>query len=99
MDEIKINYERTTDVLNEITQYLRSDASTLEQLFSSVSSIEETGAWVCSNAAMLKDYELDRCKELAKHFEALTYNFDKINNNLNSYNDVEKQLINKFEGN
>ncbi len=95
MDEIIINYDKTNDVLNEITSYLKSDAATLEQLFTSISSMEETGAWVCPNASLLKNHELDRCKTLAKHYEILSNSFDKINHNLNSYNDVEAKLINE----
>ncbi len=99
MEILKLNYEKTMDVLNEITSYLKSNAVSLEQLISSISSIDDGGAWNCPNASLLKDYELKRCKELVKHFEMLSDNFDRINNNLNSYNSVEKKLINELDAN
>lgn len=97
MEKVLVKFDNSNEILNEINAYLEADFSILEQFAGTVLNLDETGAWICKNAILLKNTLSEAVRTTTADYENLKANINNISNNLSAYDQVNNVLLAETE--
>lgn len=96
MDELKIDYNKSYDILKNIDDYMEKISLILEGLNDKIESIDEQNVWQCNNAILLKDTGVQIVEKFNKELEKMKININSIKEKIGNYEKIDSEIIEEF---
>ena len=96
MNNVKIDFEKSIDIINEIKKNIKLIDSNIGYINEITSDLNTNKIWSCDNAEYLKNKVLMITNKCNKNIELLKINLNIIENKFNSYKKFEKEVLRDF---
>ena len=98
MNGVKINYDNALDILKEIVRRTKSIEEKIENVINNVNSIDKENIWICDNATEYKKVFMEKLNLFNQDVEILNNVIIKLTYVLESYNVIDKQILDNLRG-
>ena len=98
MEQTKLNYETSTNIISQIQEYISKINTSITKLDDKFSKLTTDNAWNSNNAYELQNKGLNIIKKFKIEISDLNATINQLNTNLIKYENLEQKVIGALEG-
>ncbi len=98
MEQTKLNYETSTNIISQIQEYISKINTSITKLDDKFSKLTTDNVWNSNNAYELQNKGLNIIKKFKIEISDLNATINQLNTNLIKYENLEQKVIGALEG-